>query len=732
MKALGKLVGLLLLGLLLGIVVLGFVLSQLLDPNDYKDDIRQLARERAGLELDIRGDIGWSLFPWLGLELHDTSLASVRTPDERLADLRLLGLSVRVLPLLRREIRMRAIRLDGLDLTLVRDAQGRGNWEGLGQPAGATPPADRPATPASDSPAARRAVALDIESLTVSDARVSYRDAREGREYSADNVQLSTRTIREGAPIPVTLNARFGRSQPPLQATVALQGTVRFDNGRQLYQLEGLRLSGELAGAPFGEQVVSYSAQGELQADLAAQTAEWRALAFNVNQLRGLGELQASDLRTAPRVAGTLTVAEFNLAEFLQGIGLEPPAMAASDALHRAELVTRLTGTANSLALQDLTLRLDGSRFAGQLAVEDFATQALRVTLNGDRLDLDRYLPPPEPEAADSARRNEVAQSTAIGLSSGSTPLPEAPTQLAWSTEQSLPLERLRRLDARLALDVGLLTLHRLPFENVALRASGTDGVLQLDALRASVHGGGVQASGRLDARPERPILAARGQLVGVPVERLQEAWQKPVVLQGLLALDTDLSTQGLSPKDWVDNLDGDLRFVVDNGVLVQANLEQQICRAIATFNRKTLDGEPRGRDTPFRELAGSLKLQDGVATNPDFQASLPGITVNGSGTLDMRVLGMDYRIGVIVEGDKRDMPDPACQVNERYVGLEWPLRCRGPLELGARACRIDQDGLGRLAARLAGERLNEKLEQQLGDRVDPQLKDAIKGLFNR
>ncbi len=40
----------------------------------------QLALDKANLELSIRGDIGWSLFPWHGLELTDTTLASASTP----------------------------------------------------------------------------------------------------------------------------------------------------------------------------------------------------------------------------------------------------------------------------------------------------------------------------------------------------------------------------------------------------------------------------------------------------------------------------------------------------------------------------------------------------------------------------------------------------------------------------------------------------------------------------
>ena len=135
MKAFGKVLGLFFLGLLLLVVALGFALTHLFDPNDYKDEIRQIARDKANLELDLKGDIGWSLFPWLGLELHDTSIASAATPTKPFADLQMLGLSVRVPPLLRKDVQMSAIRVEGLSLDLVRDKQGKGNWENIGKPA---------------------------------------------------------------------------------------------------------------------------------------------------------------------------------------------------------------------------------------------------------------------------------------------------------------------------------------------------------------------------------------------------------------------------------------------------------------------------------------------------------------------------------------------------------------------------------------------------------------------
>ncbi len=75
-------------------MALGFALTHLFDPNDYKDEIRQIARDKAHIELTLNGDIGWSLFPWLGLELHEASVATLTNPTaavRRPADARPVG-----------------------------------------------------------------------------------------------------------------------------------------------------------------------------------------------------------------------------------------------------------------------------------------------------------------------------------------------------------------------------------------------------------------------------------------------------------------------------------------------------------------------------------------------------------------------------------------------------------------------------------------------------------------
>lgn len=738
MKAFGKILGLVLLGLLLIIVALGFALTHLFDPNDYKEEIRQIARDKAHIELTLNGDIGWSLFPWLGLELHEASVATLTAPTQPFADLQMLGLSVRVLPLLRREVQMSDVRVEGLNLRLNRDKQGHGNWEDIGknlpdETAGA--PAPAPVEPVAETKPEKppQPIRLDIDSLTINNARVEYTDEQTGKQLSAESIQLSAGAIHEGASIPLKLTAFLGSNQPLMRVKTELNGNLRIQRALKRYQFEDMRLSGEATGEPLQGKTVSFSTQGQLLVDLAANVAEWTNLKLAANQLRALGELKANDLDKTPQISGALSVAQFDLAKFLESVGHPLPAMAPGS-LSKVELVSRLKGTPTSVALENLNLKLDASTFTGRVAVDDFAKQSLRVQLKGDTFNADNYLPAKSEAAkgATAARQAEVQSSEAGAMAAGgSTPLPEAPTKGAWSNDKLLPLTRLRSLDVNADLAFGELTLSQLPIQNAVLKASGIDGQLKLDTLSGGLYNGTFQANGTLDVRQDTPVLALQSHIKQVPVERILQAQGKNPPVKGQLTLDSNLTGRGNSQKALIDSLNGTTSIVINNGVLLNANIEQQLCTGIALLNRKTLSATPSGKDTPFQELRGNLTFRNGVASNPDLKVRIPGLTLNGNGDVDLRVLGMDYRVGIIVEGDKRDVPDPACQVGANFQGIEVPLRCRGPLELGAKACRLDKDGLGQVALKAAGNRLNEKLEEKL-DKVNPKLKDALKGLFNR
>jgi AsmA protein len=741
MKAFGKILGLVILGLLLIIVALGFALTHFFDPNNYKDEIRQLARDKAHLELTLKGDIGWSLFPWLGLELHDASVATLTAPTKPFADLQMLGLSVRVLPLLRREIQMSDVRVEGLNLTLNRDENGHGNWEDIGRPAptapastpeSATADASKPAPVASEK--SSQPLKLDIDSLTINNAHIDYSDAKSGRQFTAESIQLSTGAVHEATNIPIKLTSFLSTNQPVMRAKTELVGQLRFDRALKRYQFEDMRLSGETSGDPLDGKTLTFAAQGQLLVDLAANVADWNGLKFSANQLRALGELHVRDLDKTPQVSGGLSIAQFSLRDFIDGIGQTLPDIS-EGSLSKVELVGRFTGSPNSFAVEDLNMKVDDSTFTGRVAVDDIAKQAIRVQLKADTFDADLYRPAKSEVAksAGAARKSEVTgtENQAFATVGGTTPLPNPPTQVAWSTERLLPVERLRKLDVQADLSFGQLTVDKLPIQNAVLKTQGVGGQISLDSLRGNINNGDFEIKGTLDVRPDVPLVSLQTRINKIPVERFYRSEGNSPV-RGLLTSHSDMTSKGNSQKVLIDGLNGTASFMLNNGVLVNANLEQQLCVGIAKLNRQTLSGDPHGKDTPFQQLNGNLVIRNGVANNPDLKVQIPGLAVNGNGDVDLRVLGMDYRIGIIVEGDKGDMPDPACQVNDRYANIEFPVRCRGPVELGAKACRVDSEALGAVAAKLAGDKIEQKIDEKLGDKVNPQLKEALKGLLRR
>ena len=746
MRVLGKVLGLLALVLLLALVAAGFALTYWFDPNDYKEQLRQLAREQAGIELNIDGDIGWSLFPWLGLRLTDTSLASVRTPDQPLAAVHRLDLAVQVMPLLRREVRMRRIDLDGLAVTLVRDEQGQENWAGVGQPLGlARPPANTPVAVddidagadeavrlpdvAQDSVNPPHPLILEIERVAITDAHLSYQDAQTGQQWAVDQLSLLTEDIRPDQWVPIQLSARLKAQQPNLSVQTEGQGRIQFDWVHKRYHFDSLRWVAELSGA-FLNESLKLSLQGALVLDARNDSLEGSALKLGLNQIRALGEFKAQHLTEAFQWSGALSVAPFNPREFWQGLGQKRPVLADEQALQHAEFVTKLHGTSKQLVLEDFQGTLDDSHIQGRIAIVDFANAALQVQLSGDRWDATRYLVAPSLASEKNTAANAPHAPSVQDEPSGDTALPEAPNQTPWSKASLLPSSALNRLNVQAQLSLSHLRLPDHTLEDVALKAHAGGGQLYLDEFAARLAGGAVEASATLDTHVAVPALALKARVKEVPLEALLKP--KDVPMTGLLTAQADLRTQGESPYDWVSGLSGRADFILDKGVLLKANLEQQLCRAVAAFKRQSLTQEPQSNDTAFRAVRSSWVLHEGIASSSDLTVAIPGLSVQGNGEVDLRVLGLDYQLGVLIEGDQRAMPDPACQINKQLARIEWPLRCRGALGRLAQACRVDKEALLGMATKSVSQKITDKVEHKLDEKLGSDWKETAKGLFKR
>jgi AsmA protein len=100
------------------------------DPNQYKPQIASYIEEKTGLPLTIEGTISLQVFPWVGLNVHRVSLQ--QTPafgTDKFIHIEELTFKVPLHELFQRKFKIESLIIKGLDLHLIKLANGTTNWD---------------------------------------------------------------------------------------------------------------------------------------------------------------------------------------------------------------------------------------------------------------------------------------------------------------------------------------------------------------------------------------------------------------------------------------------------------------------------------------------------------------------------------------------------------------------------------------------------------------------------
>src|SRR3989454_7696640 len=119
------------LGGVAALLVAGILVFALtFDPNRYKDDIERIAKERTGRTLKLQGEIKLVFFPSLGAGVGGVTL-SERGSRREFVSLQSARASVKLMPLLRGQVIVNAVRVSGLKAQIVRNRDGIYNFSDL-------------------------------------------------------------------------------------------------------------------------------------------------------------------------------------------------------------------------------------------------------------------------------------------------------------------------------------------------------------------------------------------------------------------------------------------------------------------------------------------------------------------------------------------------------------------------------------------------------------------------
>lgn len=302
MKKAVKIVLLSLAALIILVLVVIVVAVQVIDPNDYKTQIAALIEDNTGFKAEFNGPIELQVVPRLAVTVQDVVVAS----DEGekgvpLASMHEASLRMALFPLLRGRVEVDSIFLNGVEVNLSKDRDGKANWA-------AKPHKD--ATPAPVEDIGGVPVVMDegsdplnlqggIASVQLENCRFNYADAMTGQNYGLDLKRLTLSDVALGQDMQFALSAALEDRAQAVTALLDTSGSVLISPERAevLVNLGSLNLEGN-ASKQMVSAVLSLG-QGKLAYSIAKQSAQAELLSFSVK-----GRMQKELLNAEAAFAG--------------------------------------------------------------------------------------------------------------------------------------------------------------------------------------------------------------------------------------------------------------------------------------------------------------------------------------------------------------------------------------------------------------------------------------------
>ena len=703
------------------------------DANKWKGEIAQLVQEKKGRSLKIEGELSLSLFPSVGLQLGKATLSEHKS-EQAFASVDSARVSIRLLPLLSKQVVVDSVELGGLKARLVRFKDGRLNIDDLLAGDEKEPPAR-----------------FDIAGVRLAGGELSWRDEKAGQELALSGLDLTTGRLANAAADKFDLAAKLAGSKPRLAAALKAGGEYRYDLDKKSFGGARLdvRLAGEVGDLKALELALSAAALqlaggNELAVDQLLLTAKGKEggdafearleapkLSLAADKASGAAINAAIRLSGAQRaVDAKIALAGFEgksqslqagklaldldarlgetalkgklasaLAANLEKQTVELPAFSgevdvANPQMPMKSVKLPLAGGLRAdidgqTAALHANTQFDESKIAAKVNVSRFAPLALHFDLELDRLNVDKYLPP---KAAAGEK----------------TP------------DKPLDFSALKGLNASGTVKIGQLQVSNVKASNVRLEVKAANGRLDVAPLSANLYDGSL--AGALSVNANNNQVALKQNLSNVSINPLMKDALDKDVLEGRGNVALDVATTGTTVAAMKKGLGGAASLNLKDGAIKGINLAKTFreTKAVFTTRKDAVQQARQTEKTDFSELSATFRIAKGVARNDDLSMKSPFIRLGGAGDIDIGEDRMDYLARASVVNTTGGQGGKEL---DHLKGLTVPVRVSGPFD--KLAYNIEFGGLVAEAAKA-------RVEEKVKEKVQEKSKDVLKGLFRR
>ena len=720
MKAMKWILGTLATLVLLVAIALAYLVFAI-DPNSYKPQLAELAQKQ-DIALNIDGDLNWQLLPSLALSIGTTQITSPRAEIPTISFER-ADLSLAWLPLLKRQLSVKAIYLEGADIQLSTGEQAANTAVAPLGAASSTPQPDSATdiTAAGDAPPA---FTLAIESLKITESRLQLpptADATNPQLFSDINLHIQGLNL-DGEIF--KLKASFNYSDPalPEPMAVALNTDASVAQSTQAFTLSNTLLELLLTDKPAIE--ISLDALTGEQFD--APQVQITGLQIDSAGAKVQASLVAQSIDDSFNFEGEINVPPLALYKALTSWAIELPEFPDKQALQQASLKLNIKGNGDKLSISELKLTLDDITLVGSTELNLGEPRNLALKLHSTAIDLNRYVSSTDTSTdKNSTDKNSTDESDSTNAAHAET---NAEPALIFAP-LAAPLLWVGNGNASMEISLDGVTLDTIAAEKLKLQVNAADNILHVKQLAAHVFDGDINATATINLQHKAPTVKFSTTINELAVDKALLATSGEATLTGKLTANLQGETQGNNAEQLHQalNANGDIKLV--KPYLTTFNVERSYCDIAALVEKIPSKNDwPQGSN--LNDVQASIKLKGKQVLIENYATGLGNISLNGNGLIDLGTERFDLLAVSRLNGERTS--EQGCLVKSKRVrDKDLPIRCKDSFaNAGGGSCKPDGD----FVKQVLQDKLFDKIQKKSGlnEESEEAVKGLLKGIFGR
>ena len=233
---------------LIALVLIGVgIFAATFNPNDYKQTVIDLVKDKKQRTLTIEGDIELAYWPKLGANLGKVSISEYQS-NEVFASVNNVKVALAVMPLLKKELVVDTVYVDGATAKVIKRKDGTFNFDDL----------------LSKEEEESQQIKFDVQGVHVTNSNVTYTDETTDARYNVSQFNLTSGRIALAEPVDIATDFSVTANQPFVEAKANIKGNFLVDPATKHFNVKGL--NSQLVGSLLNTKNVDIKLSGDVDA----------------------------------------------------------------------------------------------------------------------------------------------------------------------------------------------------------------------------------------------------------------------------------------------------------------------------------------------------------------------------------------------------------------------------------------------------------------------------------